>query len=297
MIIIRLSGGLGNQMFQYAAAKALALTHQTELIVDVTNLKIKKIGFTPREFELSIFENELFKYLSESDKVNILEEELSFVQKALNKFMGKQACKYYRQPSFKFNENFLELEGENYLIGYFQSEKYFTNFEKEIRKTFQFPKKISEKNKQLCSEILSNNSVSVHVRRGDYIKYASNLKHHGICSLEYYQNAMELVSQKVEKPVFYFFSDDTDWVKKNIKGDYPIRHVEHNHGNQSFEDMRLMSHCKHHVIANSSFSWWGAWLNPNVNKLVIAPKPWFNNVEKEKETTDLIPKKWICLRK
>ena len=297
MIISKLSGGLGNQMFQFAAAKALSLKHRTELKIDATNFKIEKEGLTPRDFELSIFEKEPLQFLTEQTKKKLLSEKLSLLSKIQNKITGKKPVEYYRERGFHFNKEFFTIPNDRYLIGYFQSEKYFKNFEKEIRGSFEFPTKINEKNQKLRSEILNCNSVSVHVRRGDYVKVASNLKHHGVCSLEYYQNAIERICKKIENPVFYFFSDDIDWVKSQIKSEYPMHYIAHNTGNQSFEDMRLMSHCKHHIIANSSFSWWGAWLNPNSEKMVIAPTPWFGDPKKEKEATDLVPENWIRIQK
>ena len=297
MIISRLSGGLGNQMFQYAAAKALALKFETELLIDATNFKVKKEKLTPREFELSIFEKESFQLLSEERKKKLLLENLPFLSKVKNKIFGRKSLKYFTEKGFQYNQEFSSISNDSYIIGYFQSEKYFKKFESAIRTSFTFPEKMSEENNSFCSEISTCNSISVHIRRGDYVKVSSNLKHHGICSLAYYQIAMREISQKVDQPVFYFFSDDIKWVKENIKCDWPTRYVEHNTGEQSFEDMRLMSHCKHHVIANSSFSWWGAWLNPNKDKIVIVPKPWFNEPEREKETIDLIPANWIRLQK
>lgn len=297
MIISKVFGGLGNQMFQLAAGKALAFKYSSELILDFENISEKKEKLTPREFELSIFDKGDFKLLKKSDRAKLLAEELSLSRKILNKIVRQQICQYYRQPSFNYDGNFSSIPDNAYLIGYFQSEKFFSPFEEEIRKSFEFPESISDRNKEISEKIKNSNSVSVHVRRGDYVKVASNLAHHGLCSETYYNAAFAEVKNKVENPVFYFFSDDIDWVKTNFSTGTTAHYISHNTGDQSFEDMRLMSHCKHHIIANSSFSWWGAWLNPSKDKMVIAPKPWFDNPKKEEQTVDLIPNNWIRIQK
>jgi hypothetical protein len=115
---------------------------------------------------------------------------------------------------------------------------------------------------------------------------------HGLCPISYYQNAINYISAQVEQPYFFIFSDDMGWAKENLKMDLPCIYIDHNHGAESYNDMRLMSLCQHHIIANSSFSWWGAWLNASSNKIVIAPKKWFANNNNVK---DLLPIDWITL--
>jgi hypothetical protein len=132
----------------------------------------------------------------------------------------------------------------------------------------------------------------MHVRRGDYASNPKTGATHGLCSLDYYEEAIRYISERVEQPIFFIFSDDINWVKCNLKVDFPCQYVDHNKSMESFNDMRLMSLCQHHIIANSSFSWWGAWLNPGQKKIVIAPRRWFlnsNNVE------DLYPASWVRL--
>lgn len=146
-------------------------------------------------------------------------------------------------------------------------------------------------NEQVAQNILSVNAVSLHVRRGDYVSNLTINQFHGTCSLEYYNQAIAQIAKKVETPHFFVFSDDPEWVKSNLKIDYSITIVDHNNADKNYEDIRLMSLCKHHIIANSSFSWWGAWLCRNPNKIVIAPLKWFN--DKSINTTDLIPDGWI----
>ncbi|HQS38500.1 MAG TPA: alpha-1,2-fucosyltransferase, partial [Methylotenera sp.] len=161
----------------------------------------------------------------------------------------------------------------------------------QIRKDFTFKLALSVKNSAIIEQISQVNAVSLHVRRGDYVTNAKNA-FIGVCSLEYYRKAVEYVKNQVDKPVFFVFSDDIEWVKSNLPIDFPCFYIDHNHGIESFNDMRLMSHCKHHIIANSSFSWWGAWLNANSEKIVIAPQQWFAN---NTNVNDLLPESWIKL--
>jgi hypothetical protein len=174
-----------------------------------------------------------------------------------------------------------------YLKGYWQSEKYFEGISKTICKHFSFPPFTDNKNKALLELIVHSNSVSIHIRRGDYLKNNLNWS----LDIEYYYRAIDLIKEKVNNPIFYIFSDDMQWAETNIK--VPNCHfINHNKGNDSFRDMQLMSNCKHNIIANSSFSWWGAWLNNNEDKKVIAPNKWLSTME---GTRDIIPDSWIQL--
>jgi len=162
----------------------------------------------------------------------------------------------------------------------------------QIRADFTFQLPLENKNAELAKQINQVSAVSLHVRRGDYANNPKTTATHGLCSLDYYRAAIRHVSDRIEQPYFFIFSDDIGWVKDNLKMDFPCQYVDHNQGAESYNDMRLMSMCKHHIIANSSFSWWGAWLNPNVEKTVIAPKLWFANAT---NTQDLIPQSWVKL--
>src|SRR3989344_4984067 len=157
-----------------------------------------------------------------------------------------------------------------------------------IRKDFTFGATIVERNKKLASEISGTNSVSVHIRRGDYVTNANTNQFHGLCSLDYYNKAVSFISSKQNEMELFVFSDDIEWCKENLKYDFPIHFVE---TNDAHSDMYLMSLCKHNIIANSSFSWWGAWLNDNFQKIVVAPSQWI--ADASVNTQDLIPKGWI----
>ena len=163
--------------------------------------------------------------------------------------------------------------------------------ENVIKNDFTVKSKLNGKNKELLQKIKKSNSIAIHIRRGDYVTNSIVNKVHGTCGIDYYNNAVNLMIRKINDPVFFIFSDDIKWTKDNIKTDFPTIYVSHNGPNKGYEDMRLMTQCKHFIIANSSFCWWGAWLSRNKKKIVIAPKRWFK-VE-GKNSSDIVPEKWI----
>jgi Glycosyl transferase family 11 len=291
MIIVQLKGGLGNQMFQYAAAFALARAHNTQLVLDTTFLHKSANGYTKREFELAVFS--LTAQLPTDAQAALFQsmEQPTIWERFKFKFLSKN--KIYAEPHFHFDPHMLQQQDGTYLNGYWQSEKYFLDVESKLRKEFVFKSVPSERNAELLTHIINENSVALHVRRGDYLNKAITAGHHPVCSVEYYDMAIHEVINKVSEPIFYIFSDDVDWAMQNLKLPADTVYVNHNTGAASFEDMRLMSHCKHHIIANSSFSWWGAWLAKHANQIVIAPKNWFANATVD--TKDLVPSNWIRL--
>ncbi|MFH0972649.1 MAG: alpha-1,2-fucosyltransferase, partial [Patescibacteria group bacterium] len=182
----------------------------------------------------------------------------------------------------------LKLKDDIFLDGYWQTEKYFKDIEDIIRSEFTLKTEYSNLNPELIAKISSCNSVSMHIRRGDYITNQNTNEFHGICFLDYYKKAINLIAEKFPNPTIFIFSDDLKWCKENIKIKYPIVFVK---GNKNYEDLIMMSKCSHNIIANSSFSWWGAWLNNNPNKIVIAPQKWLNNPNIN--YSDIIPSTWI----
>ena len=179
----------------------------------------------------------------------------------------------------------------NYYIGYWQSEKFFKDISDEIRKDFSFPKFTSEKNLEILKLIKSYNSVSIHIRRGDYLQ---NRGFNGLAPLEYYQKAIEYIKNKIENPHFFIFSNDIEWCRKNLSIENSY-YIDWNRGEESYRDMQLMSLCKHNIIPNSTFSWWGAWLNKNPNKIVIAPEKWFNDCVNI-DYSNIVPETWIKIK-
>ncbi len=292
MILIQLQGGLGNQMFQYAFARILAESNKDIVVLENSffEAKEKKEGFTPRQFELGIFDN----HYVEATNLDIqLFNKLSIVNKIKRK-LGLNYPKIYNEPNFEFNSEALSILSPIYLKGYFQSYKYFLGHEDLIRTFFSFPtNKLDSRNKELLSKFKNQNTIAVHIRRGDYVTDKLTQQFHGNCSLEYYYGAIKGLQTNNKDFTLVFFSDDSDWVKEQF-GDLPCSKifVDHNKNEDSWKDMFLMSSCQHNIIANSSFSWWAAWLNNNPEKVVVAPKEWFATTKK---TNDLIPSEWIRL--
>ncbi|WP_369753181.1 alpha-1,2-fucosyltransferase [Flavobacterium sp. WC2409] len=291
MLLIKLQGGLGNQMFQYSFASILAKKNNTSVFIDASFFERteKRLGFTPRKFELVIFNNE-YTVASNADILSF--HYLSKINKVKKK-LGFCYPKIYVESTFGFQTDALSIQSPVYLQGYFQSYKYLVGYEGFIRQLFSFPvDKLDDINNGLLIKIKNSNSISVHIRRGDYVNDEKTAQYHGSCSLDYYLEAIKLFPSKNMDLTLVFFSDDSDWVKEQFN-DLPYSKivVDHNKDENSWKDMLLMSFCKHNIIANSSFSWWAAWLNTNPDKTVIAPKNWFRT--KDLDTTTLIPEEWI----
>jgi hypothetical protein len=289
MIISHILGGIGNQMFQYAAGRSLAHANQDRLLLDISSFDDYTLH---HGFQLSrVFD--------------IDAEQATFAH--IKHVLGYRACQYCRKilkrPLFKplrgrnlivepyahFWPDFFSFKHDAYLLGYWQSEKYFRSIASQIRKDFTFKTALVGKNADIASSIQNQNAISLHVRRGDYLSDLKTSQIMNVCSLDYYQSSINAIADRVASPVFYIFSDDIEWVRRNLVMDYPCVYVDHNTQEDSFRDMQLMSLCKHHIIANSSFSWWGAWLNPCESKIVIAPKGWFVNGS---DDGDIIPSDW-----
>ncbi len=286
MIIVNLIGGLGNQMFQYAVGKFVARRNQTELKFDITGFANYKL----HAYSLGHFNvKENFATAKEITWFKKYQRKKGRVWFLYNRLIANQSI-YVQERGFPFNTKILDLKKSAYLDGYWQTEKYFKEIEDVIRSEFTVKTNLAGKNKVAAEEIEKTNSVSLHVRRADYVTNQITNSHHGTCDPVYYKKAVSIITQKVHTPHFFVFSDDMDWAKKNIILDYPTTYVDHNNAATNYEDLRLMYMCKHNIIANSSFSWWGAWLNGNPQKIVIAPERWF--LTDKMDTRDLIPDTW-----
>jgi len=284
-IIVKLIGGLGNQMFQYAAGRRLAYQHKTDLLLDISGFA----SYPLREYELDIFN--IHATIASVDFLNSIEfSKEKPIQKIFKKFFRKNIIRLVKEQTIDFDDNILKLPNDVYLDGYWQSEKYFQDIKNIIKNDFSFVPKPSEKNQGIIKKIATCNSVSIHVRHGDYISNPETKQIHYVCDERYYKTAISMFLDLIDDPELFIFSDDPEWAKRNIQADAPIMFISHNLGKQSFEDMRLMSYCKHHIIANSSFSWWGAWLAENEKQVVIAPDRWYNT--KNCNYEDRIPKHW-----
>jgi hypothetical protein len=296
MIIVKLMGGLGNQMFQYSFARNLSVILNTSVKLDLSFLNSHSgdTAVTPRNYELNVWKIQA-EIAGDSEITPfslLLHAKKNGLFGKLFKRTGPERI-YYKEKDFTFDPQAFDLKGDIYLDGHWQSEKYFQQIENTIRNEFEPSSPLDETNRLLAGEIGAAESVSIHVRRMDYLKDKSTLDFHGVCSPGYYREAVSLISKKYDKVQLYVFSDDPDWSEKNLKFDLPVIHVNHNKAEKSYLDLWLMSRCKHQIIANSSFSWWGAWLNPNLQKTVIAPRKWFAGPIPD--TSDLIPNSWTCL--
>ena len=287
MVIVCLMGGLGNQMFQYAAGRAVAHRNRTQLKLDVSALERD----AARSYRLHPFN--IVESFATTDEV------ARFTKRDLRGRISRRVERYllppYRRPVFTqrfahFDPDILRLRRSVYLRGYWQSEKYFKDIEQIIRQEFTLRHAPDAENQRLARIIANTNSVSLHIRRGDYMSNPRFSRKFGVCPLEYYQRAVVEVAERVSDPHLFVFSDDIDWARDNLGLQHPLTFVAHNDADKDYEDLRLMSLCRHHIIANSSFSWWGAWLCTHSGKIVIAPEKWFK--EPGRDTRDLIPDSW-----
>jgi len=285
LIIARLIGGLGNQMFQFAVGRALSLRMGNQLKLDITGFDTYTLhgGYGLNHFAISTevatkteikrlrgFDGKLFEILRR---------------------IGISTPTYVKEKRLPFDPKLILLKGDYYLDGYWQSEKYFKDFEDVIRQDLQYTGSLSDKALAMKRLIEDCNAISVHIRRGDYVTNTLANQFHGTCSLDYYENAIVEMSERVKNPHFFIFSDDLIWCKDYLKFKYPIYFVES--CASQYEDIHLMSLCSHHIIANSTFSWWGAWLNAKVDKIVIAPQQWF--ADSKINNPDILPEHWIRL--
>ena len=290
MIIVHVIGGLGNQMFQYAAGRALSLAHNTPLCLDVQDFK----GYDLHNgFELHRLFDIKAPIASNRDVFQVLGwRSISPLRRKLfhQKFSKFRGAHLFVDSLFAEMPHLIDMPSRSYLMGNWQSEQFFGHIKEIIRSDFNFKLSMSKKNTELADMIKSINATSLHVRRGDIASNPTSLAVHGLCSLDYYRQAIELVASRTPDPEFVIFSDDMDWVKKKLNIRFHCHYIDINKGLESYNDMRLMSFCNHHIVANSSFSWWGAWLSNNEHKVVVAPKKWF---AKNYDSSAIVPSSWI----
>lgn len=285
---MKLKGGLGNQLFQYALGRHLSIMHDTSLVLDISSYSRDKL----RDYCLDSF------CLSNNVDLNKTSTKGAILSKLKNRYsflplpLGKEK-KLVTENKFNFMEDIFLCDDGSELDGYWQSEKYFCGIEEIIRSEVKLKLPISPYMGSVIKNIKNTNSVSIHVRRGDYVDNPTTNSYHGLCSPDWYQKATKLMLDKFKDCHFFIFSDDYDWTISNLKIDRPSTYVSPSPNGHEAEDLIAMSHCNHNIIANSSFSWWGAWLNPNKEKQVIAPSKWF--LKSDNDTRDLLPDSWIKL--
>ena len=312
MIITKITGGLGNQMFQYAAGRAMASQKNTELKLDLNWYDLVLPNITTRHYQLDIFN--INAPIASKKEVKKFTWESRF--KTINRFkklltlIGLKHKKLYCEKHYHFDPGLFKRTPPLHMEGYFQSYKYFQSIDTIIRKEFSLKKHLPKEAQKISELMDKSGSISLHIRRGDYVSLKSASQFHGTCTPEYYQKAINTIIEKIQSKdgqkadnlQFFVFSDDIAWVRKNIKipgnaatanGAPANIHFVTDLGFKDYEEMALMAHCKHNIIANSSFSWWGAWLNANPHKIVIAPIYWFT--DRKINTSDLIPPEWVRL--
>ncbi len=289
MIIIKLKGGLGNQLFQYAAGRALSLRSGLPLKLDVSGYQSDAL----RNYRLRFYGIvEDFATETEINRLNPPKHEfLAWSRLHIGKrFKPFHRASYIRERWFPFDPEILKISQPAYLNGYWQSERYFSDITDVLVREFTPTPVPRADNEALAQRMRSSASVSLHIRRGDYVSNPEAQRVHGSLSLDHYRRAVDLMAGRVAGPHFFIFSDDIGWAAENLDLAYPATFVGATGGNADYEDLWLMSQCRHQIIANSSFSWWGAWLNRNPDKIVIAPQRWF---AASIDTRDLIPSGWL----
>lgn len=292
MKIVNILGGLGNQMFQYALALALEkhFGPAAEVRIDPRAFRGYPIhnGYElKRIFDVKIPEATV------GEVTKMAYPFLNYRIWQLCKLLPKRSSMKYEWESMAYDERVFADTQDEYLIGYWQTERYFRSIRQEILKAFAFPPfEDDSQNAKLGKDLLRQCAISIHIRRGDYLKISNTS---GICTIDYYRKAIGKMKDFVTPAFYVIFSDDIEWCMEQfgaIIGDAEIKFVNWNKGKDSYRDMQLMSLCKHNIIANSSFSWWGAWLNQNPDKVVIAPSRWMNSGG----WSEIIPQDWITIK-
>ncbi|MBO4699780.1 alpha-1,2-fucosyltransferase [bacterium] len=287
MIVVKMMGGLGNQMFQYAFGRALETNLQRKVFYDKSWFCQNFINVTPRNFELETFGLSL-NYIDPT-RLFFRSNQHSWFKILRQKIKGKIICNKIYEQFFSFEQ--LTTKSSLYLEGYWQNPKYFEGIREIILKDFSFLELKNPEDRNLLNQISTCESVAVHIRRGDYANNPTTNQYHGTCSIKYYQEAAEYIVSKIPNAKFFLFTDDPDFVKANF--DFlPTKTLVSDKQRSEIDDLNLMHLCKHCIIANSSFSWWGAWLSQNPEKIVIAPEKWYKN-EEANEQCKIVPKDWI----
>ncbi len=276
MIIARIHAGLGNQMFEYACARALSLRFGCPLQLDISDCGSK----TP--YGLGVFN--VTGQFATAETVKLMRKRRNQLVRIVYLFtkidIRRYSRYYFLESAHRPDPASLVTDPVNkdyYIEGYWQSQNYFADAQNAIRRDFTLREPLSGQNAEIEAAMRTGNSVSLHIRRGDYFSVPKHRKTFGVPLDEYARRAMRFIAERVENPHFYVFSDELDWVREHVRFEHPATFVDHNNRATAYCDLVLMSRCKHHIIANSTFSWWGAWLGDHPGKIVTAPQPWFLN--------------------
>jgi hypothetical protein len=295
-IITRIFGGLGNQMFQYAMGRALAYRNNAKLLLDISffaRSQLRRFALDSFSSDAEIASGQILRRYRLQNACDLLS--------VVNLFRrpSTESIPFFRERFFHFDPVAYQLSAPVCIEGYWQSARYFEDCAPAIRQEFKPKQELSLSDARLAEIMTATPTVSLHVRRGDYVTNPRTNATHGLCSLDYYARAMEYITERVDDVRLFVFSDDLEWTQRHLssaplKSSFPpTTFVEANPASGEFRDMHLMSCCKHHIIANSSYSWWGAWLNPSPDEIIVCPQQWFR--DPSKDTRDLTHEEWIQL--
>jgi len=292
MIIVQLKGGLGNQMFQYALVRHLAHCSGEKLVLDISWYKRQSL----RQYGLDNFnieENFLSEAAAKELNIEKFGEKKIVLRRLFNKFRKRDIKHIKEKKKFQFNSEILEFSRNVYLDGSWQNEKYFRDIRKIIISEFSAKKRFEKKNQELAGQITECRSVGLHVRRGDYVENPRTKETHGTCGMDYFRDGVKFVTERVPDAKFFIYSDDYQWVHEQFAHTDQFVFIKNSPENLAHEDLLLMSLCKHNIISNSTYSWWGAWLNQSPEKIVIAPNRWIK--DPAYNANDILPNGWVRL--
>lgn len=293
MIIVKLMGGLGNQMFQYATGLAVASHTRSSLFLDTSGFDTMEAIDTPRHYELDSFCIDT-SIASKDLLSNIQAPEAPYglQHKVMRRLKSGGKIWQLSEAGSSYEPAVVKAPKNTYLVGYWQNEKYFSEIREILLKNLQPAKPLTKYSQGILKRIENTKTtIAVHIRRGDYIANVHANKFHGLTPLEYYSKATSFFKKRFPDALFVVVSDDITWCRKNLTFGSETIFVEPQRNRKDYEDLVIMSRCTHNIIANSSFSWWGAWLNTNPKKIVIAPKVWFLEKKANKET-EIVPNSW-----
>lgn len=289
-IIVQLQGGLGNQLFQYATARAQSHQHQTSLLLDQSWFSRSYDDVTPRELQISALNTKgaLISLDSPHKKPNR-------IRRVLQKLWPINPFIYSEQTQYSFDPSLIKAPSFKtqtlYLMGYWQSFRYFDSIKKILQSEISPKAPLDAHYQNYLKKIQASNSVMVHVRRGDYVHLANAAKIHGFIGLDYYTKGMSILLNNNPETHFFIFSDDLAWVKANLPHQDKATFIKTLETSDAvIQELELMTHCQNHLIANSSLSWWAAWLAKNSNNTVICPSRWTNDISVNWD--DLLPAHW-----
>jgi hypothetical protein len=289
-VLVHLMGGLGNQMFQYAAARAVAVRCNAPLVLDASWLS----DGAQRPFALGPFHIKADILQPAPSRSPLSLALWHFAQRLSRRFAPRRlGAPIYREKSFRYDDGVRSCRAPVYMSGYFQSEKYFADCREIIFEDFQVASPPRPAARALVDRMAASDAICLHVRRGDYVTNPSANAFHGLCPLDYYYRGLDDVARHLARPECFVFSDDPAWVRQNLKLSVPMTVVDIHGPDEAHEDLRLMAACRSYVIANSSLSWWGAWLGRHPGKRVVAPRQWFRSPSRD--AADLIPEHWVRL--